>query len=103
MHAGDTKDISVAVVDADGNDVALAGASIVWSLARDVDETALVTKTTAASDISISGNDFSFELAASDTSGLAAGNYYHEAQVTDASGDVATVTVGVITIEAELI
>ena len=103
MHKGDTKDISVAVVDGDGNDVALAGCTIVWSMATDVDETALVTKTTAAADITIAGNDFSFTLDPADTSGLAAGQYYHEAQVTDAGGDVATVTVGIITLEEELV
>jgi hypothetical protein len=102
MHSGDTKDITVAVVDGDGNDVALAGCSITWSMARKLGEAAAVTKTTAAGDIAIAGNDFSFTLDAADTADLS-GTYYHEAQVTDAGGDIATVTVGTIVIDDDLI
>ena len=103
MHAGDTKDVTVSVVDGDGSSVTLTGATIVWKMARKVDETALLTKTTTAGDITISGADFSFTLAASDTASLDAGQYYHEAEVTDSSSDVATVTTGIITIETDLV
>ena len=103
MHKGDSKDITVTVYDGDGATVTLTGATIVWGMATDYDETAIVTKTTAAADITISGSDFSFSLDPTDTSGLAAGQYYHEAQVTDSGGDVATVMTGVITLVEELI
>ena len=102
MHSGDTKDITVTVYDGDGNTVALAGATIVWSMAQRLGESALVTKTTAAADITISGSDFSFSLDPADTTALV-GTYYHEAQVTDSGGDVATVLTGTIIIEEELI
>ena len=98
MHSGDTKEITITVTDSVGSIVVLAGTIIAWGLytAPGV-STATVTKTTTAGDIAISGNTCVFTLAPADTTSLT-GRYYHELEVTDASGVVETTTTGWITI-----
>ena len=97
MYSGDTQDITVTVVDDDSASVAMTGMSIEWVMARAPGQTAVVTKTTDDSDITISGNTFSFTIDPADTTSLD-GRYYHEAEATDGGGDIATVMVGWITI-----
>lgn len=94
MFAGDTKDIVVTMSDSTN----LTGATIAWVLRRGgVTGTVEVPKSTT-SGISISNTTFTVRLSASDTANLK-GRYYHEAEVTDVSGNVSTVMTGSISIE----
>lgn len=95
MVAGDTKNIVIPVSNV--ND--LAGASVKWALKKTVyDASNAVYKDTASGGISISGTTFTVALAPADTVALRPGDYYHEAEVTDAAGNVSTVTTGKVTI-----
>jgi len=102
MYSGDTQDVTATITDDDSASVALAGMTIKWGFATAPGQTAIVTKTTTDSDITISGNTFSFEIAPSDTTSLA-GTYYHEAECTDATNDVQTVLSGWMTVKADIL
>lgn len=106
MWSGDDKTFSVTVVDSITGSVRdITGMTIDWHLARRVTTSALVEKATGGSGITItagSTGSFLITLSAGDTADLA-GKYYHEAQVTDGSGNISTVMVGTITINRDLI
>lgn len=105
MWSGDDKTLEVTVVDENGSVQDITGMTIDWHLARKVTTSALVQKATGGSGIVISDGSagvFQITLSAADTDDLS-GKYYHEAQVTDSSGNISTVTVGTITINRDLI
>lgn len=98
MFAGDSKRIEVRV---EGDGVELAGTTIRWRVAPTVRGAALISKSTPA--ITTEGDDvFVVPLAPADTEGLR-GEYYHEAEVEDADGNIATVLTGRVTIKPTLI
>jgi len=97
MWAGDTKDLTVTITGSDSSGYSLTGASVTWLLEESPGSGSLVRKhisgSVSGSGISISASIMTVSIAASDTEGLA-GTYYHEAEATDAAGNVATLFVG---------
>jgi hypothetical protein len=104
---GDTKLIDVSVTEqSDGTPTVITGAAISWKVAKSIRSTAVISKATSGSGISITsgtGGTFRITLDAADTSSLNPGDYYHEAQITFADSEVATVLKGVMTIEPGLV
>lgn len=99
MVAGDTKKINITVTDT-GSAVDLTGASIKWALKRSVSASSTDVFKTTSSGISITDathGKFQITLNPSDTLALK-GTYYHESEVTDASGNVSTVCSGNVVI-----
>lgn len=105
MWSGDSKKLRFTVIDDAGAAKNLTGAAIVWKAAKTAgSSTALITKS-VGSGITITdptGGLFEVRLDPADTASLS-GDFYHEAQVTDALGDVATVAIGRIRINADLV
>lgn len=104
MWSGDDKVITVTVYDNDDNVVNITGATITWQLSQNIDSSALITKT-VGSGIALSdpvNGQFTITLEPADTASLA-GRYYHEAQITDSSGDISTGLVGHATIKTDAI
>ena len=105
MTAGDTKTIGINVIEKDdGSATNITGATIAWKVAQSQRGTVLISKSTA-DDISITsgtGGTFTITLEAADTASLR-GDYYHECQITFASGEIATVLKGKMSISPGLI
>jgi len=102
MYSGDDQTIEITVTDADGNPVDLSNSELTFVISRY--DTAEVTKTTG-SGITVGGTDSNVatvQLDASDTEALS-GEFDLELQQTDGAGNVATLTRGRLTIEADLI
>jgi hypothetical protein len=95
--------------DAFGTPVDLTGGRVAWQLARaswKTDPTALITKSSLnAGEITIGAapGNFIVHVRSADTVGLAAGSYYHEAQVTLSDSTIGTVLGGALKIRANLI
>lgn len=99
MSAGDSFTIVVNAKNQDDSAMNLNGATIKWALKRSVTSTAIINKTTS-SGIAITDSTngiFKITLAPTDTTALH-GYYYHEAEVTDQSGNISTVFTGTATI-----
>lgn len=106
MYAGDTKVLSVTVLDEAGAAVNITGTTIRWWLAKNAKKTGLdvLIKKDTVDGITITdgpAGKFEVTLASSDTEGLK-GSYYHEAEVDD-SGTISTVLTGKATINIALI
>lgn len=111
MYAGDTKIITVTVTDDDDEAVDLTGATIRWQASRLVvdegfDADPLISKDNdtggGIESASPSTGVFEVTLDPDDTEDLS-GLYYHEAEVIDADGNVATVMTGRMTVVPVLI
>lgn len=94
LWAGDSLTLAFAVVDADGTAVDLTGGSARWWLgknnkATDANGGVYVKKTG-----SISTSTVEVTILPADTKDLKPGTLYHECEVIDASGNVATIAVG---------
>jgi hypothetical protein len=104
MYAGDTKNLYISISDEDnGGQMDLTGTTIVWVLYDPNLDTILLTKTTA-SGISIPAPETDgiciVSLLPVDTELLRPANWYiHETEVTDAIGNVVTVTKGFVNIK----
>src|SRR3990172_5737186 len=91
--------LNYTVVDQDEAAVDLTGATIKWSIRKDINSTVELTKTTA-SGITITsapGGTFAVAIDDADTDELSEDNqdgvsYYMEAVIIDASGNVYTIT-----------
>lgn len=108
---GDSRTITIPVLDAAGAAVNLAGATARWWMGKSASATGTnvyvqkatgsgITITSAGSPATYTLN---ITLAPADTAGLKPGSYYHEAEVVDVSGNVATVTTGTFTLERDLV
>jgi hypothetical protein len=104
MYEGNSKKIYVTCTD----DMAttprptdLTGATIKWGLKRSVHDVGVLILKETPDDIIIVGDPkdgvFFVKIYTGDTNGFQ-GAYYHEAEITDAEGNVATVMTGAITI-----
>lgn len=98
IYAGDTANIQVTVFDSDSNGARknIAGSVISWVL-FDPDATGvMLTKTTADAITITDGLNglFTIALVPADTEQLTPGSYRHEAEITDASGNVSTAMTG---------
>lgn len=95
LWSGNHATLTIPVLNAAGAVVPITGAAIKWVLSKAVDSAALVTKTVGAG-VTITngaGGIFTVALLPADTSSLW-GIYYHEAEVTDGSGNIVTVLTG---------
>jgi hypothetical protein len=92
MYAGDSKNIVVSVTDGASRALDITGASMKWIL-RPTQATAsnIIEKSTP--EIILDVYTATIKLLPEDTESLA-GNYYHEAELTDQIGNVSTVMVG---------
>ncbi len=105
MHAGDDKTLVVSVRDTEGSPVDVTGATVRWRAARSANKTADIIKKTGGSGITLSDptqGEITITLNAADTDSLK-GTFYHECQVTFASGLLSTVVAGKMTILPALI
>lgn len=100
LYAGDTKQIACTVTDPNGVAKSLVGASIRWALYDECAGAALVSKTTASgiTITSAAGGIFTVTISPSDTASLTPAIYWHEAEVTDGSGNIGTVFTGHVTL-----
>jgi len=116
MWAGDTVTIYIPVLDDDGNEVDLGGATAVWWMGKSAKAVPPDVYITKRSDQTMTGDDgvtrpqieiahetdrwaLSIHLNRADTETGVGSNpppktYYHEAGIIDASGNKATVTTG---------
>lgn len=103
MFGGDSKVITVTVVDEAGLAVNITGATIKWQAARTAADTAAITKTVGAG-IALTSpatGVFKITLDEADTDDLE-GLYYHEAEMVLAT-DTSTVLTGNMIVEQTLI
>lgn len=102
MFEGESKDVRVTVVDQDGVPFDLSGSTVRWEAQPDLTASgASIIKATGGQGITLTNPTqgiFTIRLDPADTLGLA-GGFYHEAQVTDSAGNVATVLTGRLTIQ----
>jgi hypothetical protein len=110
MWRGDSHTITIPVLDGDGANVNLTGATARWWMGRSATSTGTnvyIQKATGGDGITITSSSglytLNITLEPEDTEDLRAGEWYHEAEVVDSSGNVATVTVGTFTLEADLV
>lgn len=105
FHAGDDKRLEVTVYNSDGDVVNLTGLTAAkWSLAKTVNSTALATHSMVDGNITVvsaSTGRLNIVIDAADTEDLK-GVYYHEAEITDADGNVGTILYGSVNIRASL-
>lgn len=107
---GDSATIRIPVLDKDGASVDLTGASARWWMAKSVNATDaadIYVKKSSGSGLvienSTAGSAIVITLDPADTEGKAAGTFYHECEVVDASGNVSTVTTGKFVLKPTLI
>ena len=110
IFSGDTLDISVNVTDQSNVAVDLTGSDVLWQLAKadwKTNPVPIVLKSSAvAGEIIVTpgtGGNFVVKLLSGDTTGMPAGTYYHESQVTLADGTIGTTTTGKFKVKANLI
>lgn len=106
FYSGDTREITVTVTDKAGAAVDCSSVTIVYALdtAPHSGGTPLVSKTTAGGDFTIGGasnHEVTFTLDPADTADLS-GTYYHEMEITNVAGDVATVLEGIVEIVGDM-
>lgn len=92
-YAGDTLSIAVTVTDETGTAWDVTWLTAKYILHNPLVAQTVLTKTSTAGQITLAGNVVTVNIAAGDTAGLA-GTYYHELQLTDIAGQVATVVAG---------
>ena len=73
--------------------------AIAWKLSATADTTALLSKAVGTGITIDSATQFTVALAPADTADLS-GPYYHEARVTNSTGDQGVVAVGTLTVTA---
>ena len=104
LTSGDTARLEVVVTDDLGSPKDISGASIRWAL-TDRRGTSTILEKTVGDGITITAPDageFEVLVDPADTADLS-GRYRHEAEVTDAYGNVSTVLSGTATITADAI
>lgn len=103
MMSGDSKTLTVNVVDGDGVavDVSTAAAIVYEIAASPAAATSYVSKALTTG-VTVATSTVTVTLAPADTKDLA-GVYYHELEITDASGHVFTAFSGYVTIARDLI
>lgn len=98
IYAGDDSAPVFVVLSANGNPISISGATeITWVAQKNLSSTAAITKKKSTNGIAFTTNGtdgkFTVTITKSDSAGLS-GFYMHEATITDASGNVTTVTLG---------
>ena len=101
---GDSKTIKVTVTQPDGSVKDITGASVEWAMSPKHSTTSTLSKSTSSGGISITdagSGKFEVSLDPSDTESLDGGQYEHEAEVTDSSGNVTTVLRGTVYLDED--
>ena len=101
LYAGDSALLQVTTRNSDGSRVDLSGSDLFWVLSKTVSEAPDVTKDSSGNGISVTDaeqGEFQIELVPSDTEALS-GNFYHEAELRDPTGNEITIFVGDLTIK----
>jgi hypothetical protein len=104
--AGDTLSLRIPILNPDGTKPNLAGASGKWWLAPAATSAAaqaLLKKEGLALQNAATAPTLVVDLAPLDTRDLLPGLYYHEAEITDANGNVSTVMTGRFTLQPAVI
>jgi hypothetical protein len=99
--AGDSKNITITITNDDGVGLNLLNATIKWVLKKSTKNTANVLLKTEIDGITITDSQngvMQIKLLPSDTLELGGSRLYHECEVTDQSGNVSTVTSGIVSI-----
>lgn len=99
LTAGDTHTLEVTVAGAAGV-LAQPGTGVRWGIAKTAKDQAM--RTFVGVITNAQAGRFEVSLAPSDTAALQPGDYYHEAKLIDASGDVATIMSGRLRVNAGL-
>ena len=107
MHQGDDKHLLISVLDEAGDAKSLAGVlSIRWWFAKKVTTADALVEKSVGSGITIVGSSvdgvLQVDIDSEDTLSLK-GNFYHELEVIDSAGDIATVLRGTMTVVRALI
>lgn len=104
VYQGDTKQITIKVTNEAGAAKTLTSSTQAWK-AYDGATVKISKADVDISLVSVDGTDdaIRFTIDPSDTSSLTAGTYTHEAEVTDSSSNVSTVTRGTLTIRDDLV
>jgi hypothetical protein len=105
MQSGDSKVLSFTVLDENDVAVDITGNTIKWRLAKSSRSSVLLAKATGGSGISITdavNGVFQVTLDPTDTDNFA-GQYYHEAELTDLFSNISTISTGTATIRRDLI
>lgn len=112
MVRGDTKILIITVTDSNGDPVELVKAGLVftwgfsqlWADDKGFNPPPIVEKDSDGSDIVLSGNTATITILPADTTtpDPLEGNFHHEAEVND-NGVISTVTVGIMTIDPDLV
>lgn len=100
MWAGDTKALVFTITDGAGVAINLSGSTVHWIMQHSLTDSVALLEKHVGSGITLTDAEagiLTVTLAAKDTEGLAGGNYYHELEITDSSGDISTVAIGTIT------
>lgn len=96
FYAGDSLRVVVSVTDDGGGVKNISGASVRWVLADEEGDAPILEKSTDGGGVTITAPTdgvFEVQLDPADTEELR-GVYHHEAQLTDAGGDVSTLLTG---------
>jgi hypothetical protein len=86
--------------------VSLVGATVKWAISVDEESSKLIEKTSTGGGITIDGQTATVILDETDTdysSGITAGDYYHELRVVDTDGHVSTPAIGTMTLKDVII
>ena len=110
---GDSREVTIPVVDGDGDPEDLTDGTVRWQLRHKDDATSpvLITKTSAAATASlvrVNGvvgelDAIRFTLLPADTLALEVAHYDHEAEFIDVLGNVATVSRGIMEIKRDIV
>lgn len=100
MYAGDSRLIPVTVTNTAGTAKNLTGATVEWAMYLMNSATPSATKESGDGIEFVAASDGTLEIALdpADTENLRPHTYYHEAKVTDSSGNISTVLTGFITL-----
>lgn len=107
FFSGDTQTLKITVNDGATPPVAkdLTGATITWGLAKRQGKAPFLTKT-IGSGITVTdavNGELEVAIDPADTADVKGGSYYHELEITDSIGNIATAAYGDVTIEADSI
>ena len=104
VYQGDTKQVTITITDEAGAALTLTGSSQKWE-AFDGATAAIQKADVDISLVSVDGTDdaIRFTIDPADTATLTAGTYAHEAEVTDSTSNVSTVTRGTMTVRDDLV
>lgn len=98
LTSGDDVTLEVTVVNTDATAKDITGATITWELSRRAGTDAKITKTAT-----ITGATTGVFQVAVDSTGDLAGDYYHEAEMTESGGAVGTVMKGRVLINTDTV